>query len=314
MRLLQFSLIGILVLISVFVKSQDTLKYQQLCSLILESEDAEQKLIWSTQLYQNLLSKLETSDDLKPLDSTALLFDLISKENDFQIITWAIEFNDQWEYYGLLKTYNQVQKKYFVYDLLSTNLKGAGSESSRHDENNWPAGVYTELIENEYNKRKYFTFIGWLAPSDQTSFKFLEVMTLSKSGKPYFGKINYFKRGKEYNKRQLFSYSRQSKFLLDYGEYDYITKTWNRKKKKYDVDKHSENLIVFDHLISQYPSMTELPEFMVPVGNLIDAFKFKNGKWVYISDIDARNMKRKDSKSENPQLNLFENPNSKENN
>jgi len=294
--------------------TQDSLDYRELSSKILNSDNAEKKLIWSTELSKKLLDHLENSEEIKSLDSTALLVDLISEDKKVQIVTWGIEFDGKWEYFGLLKSYNQSKKTYQVYDLVSTDFLSSLDKKELFDQNNWPSGVYFKMIEKEYNKRKYYTFLGWLAPISQTSYKFIEVMTLSKSGKPYFRKTNYFKTGKQYDNRQLFSYSRQSKFLLDYGIYEYSTRKWNRKKKEYDIDEYSEELIVFDHLISQYPNMKDLPEFMVPVGNLIDAFKFDNGKWVYVTDIDARNMKKKEKKKAPPQLNLFDQSDNTESN
>ena len=306
MRLLYFLFILIFIFPFNKVKSQDSLDYKVLSKKILASDSANKKLIWSSHLITKLTKLLEESENITPLDSTGLLFELISDNDDFQIITWAIEFNDKWEYYGLLKSYNQIKKKYQVFNLLPTKFIISKSEKGLFDHDNWPAGVYLKLIENKHNNRKYYTFLGWLAPEDQTSYKFIEVMTLSKSGKPFFGKTNYFKRNRNYNKRKLFIYSRQSNFLLDYGEYVYTKRKWNRKKKKYDILEYSDDLIVFDHLVSKFPNMGDLPELMVPAGNLIDAFKFENGKWTFISDIDARNIKRKKPEKESLKLDLFD--------
>jgi hypothetical protein len=292
--------------------AQDTSSYSQICEEILKCNDAAQKLRLSTKLNQSLILELSNSEELISLDSTGLLIEHISTDGVFQMLTWAIEFNEHWEYFGLLKSYDHIKKEYKVYDLYPSKFMESITQNSKYDNENWPAGIYVKLIENEYNKRKYYTFLGWLAPDGQTAYKFIEVMTLSKSGKPYFGKTNYFKDDKNYNERKLFSYNRQSKFLLDYGTYQYSIRQWNKKKKRYDSDQRTEKLIVFDHLISQYPNMEHLSEFLVPVGNLIDAFLFEKGKWIYISDIDARNIKRKEIKKAPPALNLFKEKNSSE--
>ncbi len=297
---------------SLLIVAQDRASYSQICKDILSSDDAEQKLFFSSKLNKSLILELSKDEEIVPLDSTGLLIELISKDGAFQIVTWAIELNEMWEYYGILKSYNSIKKEYQVYDLIPTKFIESISLESNFDNENWPAGIYFELIENDYNKRRYYAFLGWHAPEGQTAYKFIEVMTLSKSGKPYFGKTNYFKENKAYLKRKLFSYNRQSKFLLDYGTYQYSIRKWNKKKKRYDTEQKTEKLIVFDHLISQYPNMEHLGEFLVPVGNLIDAFQFVKGKWVYISDIDARNLKRKEIKKPTPSLNLFEKKNSSE--
>lgn len=306
MRVSILNIIGILLLISNQLLSQEEVTYQSLAYKILKSSKAEDQLKWSVALKKSIVNELRQEDNIVPLDSTGLLIELISNDKAIQMVSWAIKFNEEWEYYGVLKSYDQVKKEYQIFDLTATDYKNSINNRDITNHESWPAGIYTKLIENEYNKRVYYTFLGWISPEDQTAYKFIELMTLSKSGKPYFGKTNYFKEDKNYSKRILFSYSRQSHFTLDYGEYEYSKKKWNKKKKKYDIQKYSDHLIVFDHLISKFPNMPYLPEFLVPIGNSIDAFKFENGKWVFISDIDARNLKRKSESKEVPKLDLFE--------
>lgn len=280
---------------------------QEIAVKILSSNHPDQKLIHNNQLINVLNKHLNKSTDkINSIDSTGLLLELISKDQKIQLISWAINFNDNWEYFSFLKCYNDLKECYQVHELIPTDFPKKSNSEAYHEEN-WPAAVYYRLIETEYNKRKFYTLFGWLANKDQTAFKIIEVMTISKSGKPYFGKTNYFSKDKSYQNRMLFAYSSQSKFQLDYGEYLYSTRKWNAKKRKYDQTDHQEMLIVFDHLIPLYPDLKDISEFLVPVGNSVDAFYFEKGKWRYISDIDARNIKRKEGERMKPGMNLFEN-------
>lgn len=274
---------------------------------ILNEEQLDIKL----QLNSNLLLKIRdllssNKNDIVKLDSNGLVIELIDDDKKIQLLSWALSFNEKWEYFGFLKSYNEIKKEYEVFELIPTDFHTAYEQSGNYDQQNWPSGVYTKLIENEYNNRKYYTLLGWLAPDQQTAYKFVEVVTLSKNGKPYFGKSKYFKKDKEFSNRLLFGYFFQSKFLLNYGKYDYTTKKWNRKKKKYEFMQQSDDLIVFDQLISMYPEMYDRAEFLVPVGNAVNAFIFEKGKWIYISDIDARNLKQKVRKTNSPDLDLFD--------
>ena len=280
----------------------------QIAHHILNESSAEEKLKLNATLLDSI--KLQLSSNVKQiesLDSTGLIFELISKKKHLQIITWAILFTDKWEYFGFIKSYNEVKKRFVIWELTPSNFKQSIQRKKAHTQENWPAGVYLKLIETTYNKRNYFTLIGWLSNDEQTAHKFLEVLTLSKSGKPSFGKSSYFSINKKYTSRVLFSYNSQSSFQLDYGEYDYTEKRWNRKKKKYDIEVFNEHLIVFDHLIPMYPDLRDHPEFLVPAGNIVDAFVFKKGKWRIKNDIDARNMKLKKKNDDKlkPQLDLF---------
>lgn len=280
---------------------------REITGKILDSSSPDQKLIHNTQLINALNHHLnKNAEKITPIDSTGLLLELISKDQKIQLISWAINFDDHWEYFSFLKCYNELKEYYQVHELIPTDFPKKSSSES-YNEENWPAAVYYRMIETEYNKRKYYSLFGWLANEDQTAFKIIEVMTIGKSGKPYFGKTNYFSKDKSYQNRMLFAYSSQSKFQLAYGEYLYSTRKWNAKKRKYDQTDHQEMLIVFDHLIPLYPDLKDISEFLVPVGNSVDAFYFEKGKWRYISDIDARNIKRKDEERMKPGMNLFEN-------
>lgn len=280
---------------------------KQISSEILMTDEADKKLILNSDLKIKLDSLLKSEPKkLLEIDSTGLLYSLISNNKKLQIITWAISFDDKWEHYGFIKSFNQTKKEYRVYELIPTDFHQSLQSKESFNNDNWPAALYLKMIESNFKDKEYYTLLGWLPSQDQTAFKLIEVLTLSKSGKPSFGKLNFFMIDKEYHKRMLFSYNSQSKFQLDYGEYSFSTRKWNKKKKKYETNTFSEDLIVYDHLIPMYPDLADLAEFMVPMGNAVDAFYFEKGKWRMKADIDARNMEMKPIEREKPSLELFE--------
>jgi len=280
---------------------------KSLSQQILEEKEAEKKLILNSQLIKRIDSLLSLDNKkLQEIDSTGLLYNLISNNGKLQIITWAISFDNNWEHYGFIKSYNQSKKEYKVFELIPSDFHKSLQSKESYNKDNWPAALYLKMVENTYNDKDYYTLLGWLPSQDQTAFKLIEVLTLSKSGKPSFGKLNFFKIEKEYHKKMLFSYNFQSKFQLDYGKYSFSTKKWNKKKKKYETNTFTEDLIVFDHLIPMYPDLADLPEFMVPMGNAVNAFYFEKGKWRMKADIDARNMEMKPIERDKPSMELFE--------
>lgn len=304
-------LITTFILMFIMTYAQDTLEgktIKELTSSIIKDDNPDQKLIHNNQLIHTLNNILgEFPKELISIDSNGLIIELISEDQKLQLLTWAVEFNDQWEYFSFLKSYNEQKDIYQVHELIPTPFPIDPLNKENYHQENWPAAVYYKIIETEYNNRKYYSLFGWIANEDQTSYKIIEVMSLNKSGKPYFGKSKYFSKEKSYYSRMVFAYSSQSKFQLDYGEYLYSTKKWNAKKRRYDQIDHEEMLIVYDHLIPLYPDLKNLGEFMVPVGNSVDAFYFDKGKWRYISDIDARNIRRKEEERTKPGMNLFDN-------
>lgn len=297
-------LIGIGLNLNTFAQTEDI---KHISKQILEEDEAEKKLILNAQLIKEIDSLLSSDHKkLLEIDSTGLLYNLISTDKKVQIITWAIIFDEKWEHYGFIKSYSESKKEYKIFELIPSDFHHSTYSKDTYNHDNWPAALYIKMVETSYNNKDYYTLLGWLPSQDQTAFKLIEVLTLSKSGKPSFGKLNFFMIEKEYHKRMLFSYNFQSKFQLDYGEYSYSNRKWNKKKKKYETETFSEELIVFDHLIPMYPDLADLPEFMVPMGNAVDAFYFEKGKWRMKADIDARNMEVKEVERGRPSLDLFE--------
>jgi len=280
----------------------------ELSNQILKDSSDENRLVLNADLIDIIESSLSADiDAIHPFDSTGLLFDLISDDQQIQLITWAVKFGDKWEYYGFIKTFNETKKKYMVWELIPTDFNKCINSKEKHSIDSWPAGVFYKMVETDYNKKKYYTLFGWLANKEQTSFKLLEVLTKSKNGKPYFGKTPYFSVDKEYSNRLLFAYSSQSSFQLDYGRYAYTERKWNKKKRKYEYETFTEYLLVFDRLIPLYPDLKNNPEFLVPAGDVVDAFVFEKGKWRIKRDIDARNLKLKKEKNLKPSPNLLPN-------
>ena len=239
------------------------------------------------------------------IDSSALVYDLISPDKQVQILSWAILYHDIWEYYGFIKSYDSHQKAFTIFEFTPSDFNKAYEDNTTNNHKNWPASVYLKIIQTNYNNRTYYSLLGWIAKSHQTAYKTIEIVNISKNGSPTFGKSAYFFIKNKAKNRALFGYNSQSSFQLDYGEYSYITKKWNAQKRKYDIENKHDHLIVFDHLIPMYPDLKGYSEFMVPSGNVVDAFKFKKGKWLLIKDIDARNLELKKTEDNKPSLKLF---------
>ena len=53
-------------------------------------------------------------------------------------------------------------------------------------------------------------------------------------------------------------------------------------------------MIVFDRLEPPDIKLTGLYEFYVPTTDFFDAYIFKNNKWHFVKDVDARNPKKSD--------------------
>lgn len=287
------------------IGAQQMTQIQLLSKSILDESSDDLKLVSNQKLMDELKIFLNSTTEIANIDSTALLKEVLSPDGRVQFITWAIAFQDNWEYYGFLKSFNESKSRFEIFELTPTDVLSTKKKKEEYNQNNWPAGVYYKLVENEHNKRKVYTLFGWISNTEETAHKFLEVMTLSRNGEPIFGKAGYINYQGEQSGRLIFSYHFTSRFLLDYGQYEYSEKKWNSKKKKYDIEILRGDLIVFDDLIPMYPDLEGFSNIMVPSGHKVNAFAFEKGKWKYKEDVDARNPKRKEKKRNAPELELL---------
>ncbi|OYT15450.1 MAG: hypothetical protein B7C24_12960 [Bacteroidetes bacterium 4572_77] len=181
-------LIGFLSL--VLAQEQEN-KFLQIVDSVLYSN--HNKLEYNDQLkillYQSLT---KSAKEIQSFDSNGLIYELQDEKARLQILSWAIQISDKWEYFAYVKSYNEPRKKYVVWELLAFDLWEPQYYNSKGDADNWPGAVYYKLIEKEYRDRKYYTLLGWLPEKNQTAFKVIEVLTISKSGRLSFGKSSYF--------------------------------------------------------------------------------------------------------------------------
>jgi len=260
-------------------KAEDSLK--KLGKIIIKSDtdfiknNANEK--FQSLLETALMSSPKTFD--YPFDSLKTIARLTSDDKKFRILVWNLRKSDgTYDYFGFVQAWSDKENKYILFPLKDSRDKIKKPEDQLLDNLNWYGAQYYKIIYNKYGRKKYYTLLGWDGNDNITQKKIIDVLTFNSKDKPIFG-ADIFKYDKKRYKRIIFEYSKTVSMSLKYDKQNIL----NNKKKKM--------MIVFDRLTPLDANLDGQFQFYYPETNILDAFIFKSGKWVYIKDIDARNPK-----------------------
>jgi hypothetical protein len=222
-----------------------------------------------------------------PFDSLVSIARLTSDDKKFRIFNWHIAKSDgTYEYFGFIQAWNDKEKKYIIYPLKDNSDNITNPEDQLLEPLNWYGAHYYKIIYNKYGKKKYYTLLGWDGNNSMTQKKLIDVITFNSKDKPVFGAA-IFKYNKKMQKRVIFEYNSTVTISLKYDE-QYLLK-----------GKQKREMIVFDRVAPLDNNFEGKYQFYYPETNIFDAFMFKNGKWNFIKDVDARNPKETKEEKEN---------------
>ena len=215
---------------------------------------------------KTLVSALKVPNSfLYPFDSVKSVDILNSPDNRFRIISWPVVNQDgSYRFYGTiqintggnLQMYPLNDDTYGIKhpeDTISNNLKWIGAE-------------YYRIIP-VYTPKLYYVLLGWKGKNVKSTEKVIEVLSF-KDGKPVLGMPVFDGNGKTRD-RVVFEYTRQASMLLRYVP--------------------EQELIVFDHLSPPDPKLKSQHDTYGPDLSY-DGYKLKNGRWVYVDNLDMRNV------------------------
>jgi len=218
------------------------------------------------QFIKTLVSALKTPNSfLYPFDSVKSVSILNSPDNRFRIISWPIINDDgSYRFYGTIQINTGGNLQMYPLNDDSPQLKHP--EDSVADTRKWFGAEYYRIIP-VYSPRLYYVLLGWKGNTVKSTKKVIEVLSFN-DGKPVLGLPVFDGNGKT-RKRVVFEYTRQASMLLRYVP--------------------DQNLIVFDHLSPPDPKLKSQRDTYGPDLSY-DGYKLKNGRWVYVEDLDMRNV------------------------
>jgi hypothetical protein len=193
----------------------------------------------------------------------------MSSDKKFRIFTWFVmNGNGSFRYYGALQLNNPNKLDLIPLIDNSQNLKPDAS-SYELKPNEWLGAVYYDIVPVT-GKTPYYLLLGWKGQSFEHSSKVIEVLHF-KGDEAVFGSpvLQSEAKSNVYNHRKIFNFASNASMLLRYLKDDKI--------------------IVFDHLVPPNEQSKELTNLYAPDLSY-DAYRFKNGKWIYQEDVKLKNL------------------------
>lgn len=251
-------------------------------------------------LYSTLSLKDNNSLKFDSLKSISLL---IAPDNSFKLFTWGFKKEDgTYAHQGILKTINPKTNRVLLFTLKDFSTEFRNPENTTGNADNWYGAIYYKVLPTVVNKKKYYTLLGWNGGNNFVQRKVIEVLSFKANGTPVFGS-KLFKKYSNLNAvRVVFEYSKTASMSLIYDTQTYFKNTNQRdpKTKRMIYKPITTQMIVFDRLAPLTESMTGVNQYYVPETNIMDAFIPYQGRWSFVTDIEARNHPKKNDQKKGP--------------
>lgn len=269
-------------------KKEDSLKGMAK-SFLTEAETAD-RMRQDSLFIKTLIRGLQIKNSFYfPFDSVQGVSHLYAPDSTFRIFTWQLSFDND---YAFSRQRGAIQFRTADGSLKLVPLKDYSEFAdnpldSARTKNNWIGAVYYNIIQTNYNGKKYYTMFGYDGNSYRTNKKWIDVLTFDAQGGPVFGAQPYFVFEKDELKRKP-----QRRFSIEYKKEASTTMNFDEDLKT----------ILVDHLISE----TNEPDYAwtyVPDGDY-EGFTWVDGKWKYMSKVftEKIDMKGIDPNLGNPPL------------
>jgi hypothetical protein len=197
-------------------------------------------------------------------DAIPTLGSVTSTDSLIRIFTWNVAVSPQeYNYYGFIQIREDNSDKVRLCFLNHSPASRNDLENNVFNPDNWYGALYYQIQTVHDSGKTIYTLIGFNFNSIFTNIKLIDVLNLD-DGEPQFG-APVFQFADSLRNRAVFEYSSRVVMFLRY------------------IDE--VNMIVYDHLSPASPDQAGQYRFYGPDFSY-DAFKFENGKWHNLIDID----------------------------
>jgi hypothetical protein len=261
-----------------FPQLEDSLR--RMSSRIIELEHDFERLALNNE-FNNLLGEvLKMPGSLNhPFNTFRIVSVLTAPDGSFRIFSWYIPLsNSQFEYFGYFQ-FRQAGKEPVLYPLTDKGYQIEEPQFASLDHENWYGAYYTELIHRKEKRKDYYVLLGWRGDNPLTRKRIIEPLKLMERGRPAFGEP-VFRFENNRHKRIIFEYSSRVSMSIRYEEH-LVPGT-----------RRAQDIIIFDRMGPTQNYLQGNYQFYVPETNIFDGFRFEDGKWIFVSDIDAKNQRR----------------------
>jgi hypothetical protein len=225
-------------------------------------------------------------------DSIPGLAVIASDDQQLTFYHWNIQHSDgHHQYYGFLKIRSSVKDE--IYELKDHKSQLPEIDTVTLSPSNWFGALYYKIIRCETSGGEpFYTLLGWSGENNFITRKVIEIVQTDKNNRPSFGKAVFDKYNKRDRKRIIFSYSANVTMVLRFENQVVSTrKTWNKRKRVFDVEESRSEVIVADQLTPMDPLMEGQFQYYIPAGDIQNGFVLHSGRWEFIESLEPRNIK-----------------------
>ena len=201
-----------------------------------------------------------------PFNKLISISKLQANDNSFRIFSWILKKEDgTYHYFNwvVLEAENKDKENTIIELKDNGNLINIENEILNKD--NWYGALIYKIISPKKKNNKYYTILSWDGSNPLFTTKTIDVITI-KNKEVFLGK-EIFINGESSSKRVIYQYNTNSSASVNY-----------------DLEKKR---IIIDHLVPLKENQEGFNQFYVSDGSY-DCYQYKNGKWFFKEDIDAR--------------------------
>ncbi len=202
-----------------------------------------------------------------PFDSLTTISRLYSPDSTFRIFTWQVSRDeDLHRRHGAIQM-NTNDGSLKLFPLIDRSFLINEQKDTVTNHEWWIGAIYYKILMHEFNKKKYYTLLGYDENSIRSTKKRIEVLQFNDAGQPVFGG-SFFSFAQDTVRKKD-----QSRFWIEY-------KKNGNGRLLYDEEM---GMIMYDHLISETNEPSKKFTY-VPDGDY-EAFKWVNGKWLHVEKV-----------------------------
>lgn len=262
------------VVVNEFAALEDSL--HRLAMLIIEPRDDQERLERNFAFEAALRHALLLDSMLtNRFDSVRTVSFLHSPDGHFRIVSWYVPLlSGQFQYFGFVQvapSRKQAGQLVPLTDMTALLTQVSARELGPHE---WYGAYYYELIHLRYRRKDYYTLLGWKGDNPATRKRVIEPFRITENG-PVFG-AQVFDSGERKPYRIIFEYSARVSMSLKYHA-DFVVRR-----------RRTVPMIIFDRLSPTHESLRGNFSYYVPEVNVLDGFRFNDGRWEFVPDVDAR--------------------------
>jgi hypothetical protein len=234
-------------------------------------ESSPEREILNDSIFSTFQAVLNSPEGFSyPWEELNRIGKLKSEDGLVKIFTWHLQYSpDDFKYFGFILQYSEDGKNggnVKLYPLRDCSASIKNPETAVLLPSNWYGGLYYGIKTFSHKKSKFYALMGVDFNNQYSRKRIIEVLRFDSED------------GAIFDAELIVKNKIQHRYFIEYSSDLVISMRYDNRLK----------MIAFDHVAPFQPVLSGNPRFYGPDGSF-DGFKFDDGQFIFVSDIDARN-------------------------